>query len=116
MRRITDIFEERFVGQLKAALSEKEQAEIDYDLALTPYPAQQDDGSMGLNMGIAVSLSTKSLTLADHVLINGMVGDPYAPDATLAINVRELLEALRKRKAEAGSLSNGGLFVPGGRG
>jgi predicted O-methyltransferase YrrM len=113
VRRITEVFEERFVEQLKAMLTEAEQDEIDYDLALTPYPAQQEDGSMGLNMGISVSMSTRSVVITDHVLITGLVGDPFAPDATLAINVRELLDGLRKRKAETASVSNGGLIVPG---
>lgn len=115
MQRITDAFEVRFVGQLKAVLTEAEQAEIDYDLSLIPYPAQQPDGSMGLNMGISASLATRSVILTDHVLVNGMISDPFAPDAVLAINVKELLDGLRKRKAESGSAANGGLILPGGR-
>lgn len=115
MERITSVFERRFVEQMEAVLTTAELDEIDFDLALTPYPAQQPDGSMGLNMGIAVSLSARSAVLTDHVLVTGMVNDPYAPDATLALNVKELLTGLRARQAEAGRISNGGLIVPGGR-
>jgi hypothetical protein len=115
VRRITEIFEERLVEQLKAVLTEAEQAEIDYDLALTPYPAQQPDGSMGLNTGVNVSLSVRSTILSDHVMIAGMVADPFTTDAILAINVRELLTGLRARQAESGKISNGGLMIPGGR-
>lgn len=107
------MFEERLVGQLTAVLTQAEQDEIGYDLALTPYPAQQDDGTMGLNMGISVSLSARSVVLTDHVLVTGMVADPFAPDATLALNVKELLAGLRARQAEANRISNGGLIVPG---
>lgn len=115
MRRITDIFEERFVEKMKALYTEAELDEIDYDLALAPYPDQQPDGSMGLNMGVGVSLAARSTILTDHVMVTGLVKDPYAPDATLEINVRELVTGLRAKQAEAARISNGGLIVPGGR-
>lgn len=115
MERITAVFERRFTEQMQAMLTEAELGEIDFDLALTPYPAQQPDGSMGLNMGMSVSLAARSTILTDHVMVTGMVADPYADDAKLAVNVREMVTGLRARQAEASRISNGGLIVPGGR-
>jgi predicted O-methyltransferase YrrM len=115
VRRITTVFEERFVQQMEAVYTKAELEEIEYDLALTPYPAQQDDGSVGLNMGISVSLSARTIVLTDRVLVTGLVEDPYADDAKLALNVRELMTGLRAKQAEAAKISNGGLIIPGGR-
>jgi hypothetical protein len=113
MQRISNMFEERFVAALCSMLTLTEQAEIDYELAPTAYPSQQPDGSAGVSMGISVSLATRALTLGDHVMVSGLVQDPYAADAILAVNARELLEGLRQRRAESGAVGNGQLIVPG---
>jgi hypothetical protein len=115
VRRITDLFEERLVIALKAALTQVEQSEIDYELGPAPYPAVQPDGSQGVNMGMSVSLSMRSVALTDHIMVTGLVQDPYCPDDLLKVNVSELIKGLRERRAAAGSVSNGGLIVPGGR-
>jgi hypothetical protein len=116
MQRISTAFEARFVAILKGMLSEAEQADIDYELAPAAYPVQNKDGSMGLSMGMSVSLATKALSLGDHVMVSGMVQDPYADDSILGINARELLDGLRERRIASGSVANGGLVVPGSRG
>jgi hypothetical protein len=113
MQRISAVFEERFVAILRGMLTEKEQDEIDYELASTVYPKQEDDGSMGLSMGMSVSLAMPAITIGDHVMVSGLVQDPYAADTILTINATELLEGLRERRAAQGSLSNGGLIIPG---
>jgi hypothetical protein len=113
MQRISAAFEERFVTILKGMLTEKEQAEVDYELAPTIYPKQEEDGSTALSMGMSVSLSMPAITIGDHVMVSGLVQDPYAADTILVINAKELLEGLRERRAAQGSLSNGGLIVPG---
>jgi hypothetical protein len=115
VRRITDIFEERLVAQLKAALTQAEQDEIDYELGPAPFPALQPDGTQGVNMGMSVSLAIRAVTLGDHVMVTGLVQDPFCPDPLLETNVKELLAGLREKRAMATSFSNGGLIVPGGR-
>jgi hypothetical protein len=116
MQRISTAFEERFVALLRGMISEAEAAEIDYELAPAAYPSQNPDGSVGVAMGMSVSLATRALTLGDHVMVSGLVQDPYANDTLLTTNVTEMLAALRERRAASGSISNGGLMVPGGRG
>jgi hypothetical protein len=113
MQRISAAFEERFVALLKGMITEAEADQIDYELAPTAYPSQNPDGSVGISMGMSVSLATRALTLGDHVMVSGLVQDPYAPDQILATNARELLDGLRERRAASGALSNGKLIVPG---
>jgi hypothetical protein len=113
MQRISTIFEERFIAILCGMLSQAEQDEIDYELAPTIYPKQEENGSTALAMGMSVSLSMPAITVGDHVMVSGLVEDPYAADTILTINAKELLEGLRARRAALGSFSNGGLIVPG---
>jgi hypothetical protein len=112
MQRISAAFEARFVSVLRGMLTEAEADEVDYELAATAYPAQQPDGSVGVSMGMSVSLATRALTLGDHVMVSGLIQDPYADDTLLATNARELLDGLRKRRAESGAIGNGQLIVP----
>jgi hypothetical protein len=115
LRRITDVFEERLTDRLKAELTEGEQSELYYELGPAPYPALQPDGSQGVNMGMSVSLAMRAVALTDHVMVTGLIQDPFCPDHLLELNVKELLAGLRERRAASASFSNGGLIVPGGR-
>jgi len=108
------MFEERLIELLGGMLTAAELAEIDYEVTPAPFPFQAEDGSVGVGMGINVSLAAPTMAIGDHVLVTGMVQDPYAIDAILASNIGELLTSLRKMRAEANSVSNGGLFVPPG--
>jgi hypothetical protein len=120
VERITDVFEERLVEQLKAALSSAEAEEIYYELGPAPYPALQPDGSQGVNMGMSVSLAMRAVALTDHVMVTGLVQDPFCPDELLKLNVAELIAGLRERRAmslsfgNGGPRSEGGLFIAGG--
>jgi hypothetical protein len=113
VERITTAFETRLVDRLKAELTEAEQSEIYYELGPAPYPALQPDGSQGVNMGMSISLATRAAALTDHVMVTGLVQDPFCPDHLLEINVREMIAGLRERRAASGATSNGGLIVPG---
>jgi hypothetical protein len=113
MQRISDAFEERFVTILKGMLSEAEQDEIDYELFPTIYPTHETDMTMGLAMGMSVSLAMPALSVGDHVMVSGLIKDPYASDTLLTTNAQEMLAGLRERQAASGSFSNGGLIVPG---
>ena len=111
MRRISIIFEERFIAVLDGMLTEKEKDEIDYELVPTVFPQAHDDGTTGLAMGMSVSLSMPALTIGDHVMVSGLVQDPYASDTILLINAKELLAEVRERQASSGAV--GKLFIPG---
>jgi hypothetical protein len=115
VQRLTVMFEERVIKALCGMLSIPEQAEMDYEITPAPFPFQQDDGTMGIGLGMNVSLAVPVMAVGDHVMVTGMVQDPYAIDAILASNIGELLTNLRKLRTEANSISNGGgLFVPPG--
>jgi hypothetical protein len=114
VRRLIDFFEERMIALMGEIITAPEQDEIDYILAPAPFPFQDDKGQMGMGMGISVSFACPTLALGDHVLVTGVVQDPYAADSILASNLGELIASLRKMRTEANSVSNGGLFVPPG--
>jgi hypothetical protein len=109
------MFEERLLRILGGMLSIAEQGEIDYEIAPAPFPFQQADGTMGLGMGLNVSLAAPTIVLGDHVLVTGLIQDPYSADALLTTQVGELLAGLRKMRAEANSVTNGALLLPPGR-
>lgn len=114
MRRLSTMFEERLIKILGTMLTQRELSEIDYEVTPAPFPFQAPDGSMGVGMGINVSLAAPTLAIGDHVLITGMIQDPYAIDAIITSNLAELLTGLRKMRTEANSVTNGGLAVPPG--
>jgi hypothetical protein len=114
VRRLSTMFETRLVEILGGMLTQRELAEIDYEVTPAPFPFQAPDGSMGVGMGINVSLAAPTMAIGDHVLITGMIQDPYAIDAILTSNIGELLAGLRKMRTEANSVTNGGLAMPPG--
>ena len=113
MQRISVIFEQRFTAVLDGMLTEKEKEEIDYELAPTIHPQAHDDGTVGLSMGMSVSLSMPAISMGDHVMVSGLVQDPYANDTTLTMNAKELLAELRERQASSGTVLGSKLIIPG---
>lgn len=114
MRRLSAMFEERLLGILGTMLTQRELDEIDYEVTPSPFPFKQSDGTMGIGMGINVSLAAPTMAIGDHVLVTGLIQDPYAIDAMLNIAIGELVSNLRRMRAEANSVTNGGLAVPPG--
>lgn len=114
MQRLSTMFEDRLLKILSGMLSIREQAEIDYEVTPSPFPMQNPDGTVGLGMGLNVSLAAPTMAIGDHVLVTGLIQDPYAIDAILTSNIGELLANLRRMRDEANSVTGNGRVLPPG--
>lgn len=111
--RITERFGERLTAALESMLTAAELNEIDYEVMPTPFPQNGPDG-MSIALGMTVALSCPTVMLGDHALVMDICREPYLPDEQLRAWAAQLVAGLRKQRAVASAVGNGGLAVPGG--
>lgn len=113
--RISEKFEQRLLTALGGLVSAAELREIDYEITAVQYPERGPDGSMSLALGMSVALACPTMAIGDQVLVTGVFRDPYIDDNGLRAELGQLIGGLRRQRAAANSVLDGGFPASLGR-
>jgi hypothetical protein len=106
--RISDKFEARLLDALSSLVKERELSEIDHEVTPVQIPEPQPDGSVSLSLGMAVALCCPTMAIGDHALVTGVFEDPYMDEGALRAKTALLVSGLRKQRAAANGILDGG--------